>query len=108
MSGRASALKYAVKRFKNLKHALKELEPFIRNGKHLQYGRPFKRFGGMRSRDPHEPSGGSAGARIPFRDAIDVLAVLHEMPANHPNRSKVRRGQAKDFDSWRVNDFSDG
>lgn len=30
---------------------LKELEPFIRNGEHLQTGKPFKRFGGMRSRE---------------------------------------------------------
>jgi hypothetical protein len=27
---------------------LEELEPFIRNGGHLQTGKPFKRFGGMR------------------------------------------------------------
>ena len=44
-------MKYPVRRFKSLKVALKELEPFIRNGKHLQSGRPFKRFGGMRSRE---------------------------------------------------------
>ena len=31
--------------------ALKELEPFIRNGEHLQTGRPFKQFGGLRSRE---------------------------------------------------------
>jgi hypothetical protein len=31
--------------------ALKELEPFIRNGEHLQTGKPFKKFGGMRSRE---------------------------------------------------------
>ncbi len=44
-------MKYPVRRFKNLKIALKELEPFIRNGKHLQSGRPFKRFGKMLSRE---------------------------------------------------------
>jgi hypothetical protein len=31
--------------------ALKELEPFIRNGEHLQTGKPFEQFGGMRSRE---------------------------------------------------------
>lgn len=31
--------------------ALKELEPFIRDGEHLRIGRPFKRFGGLRSRE---------------------------------------------------------
>ena len=31
--------------------ALKELQPFIRNGEHLQTGKPFKQFGGMRSRE---------------------------------------------------------
>jgi hypothetical protein len=44
-------MKYRVTRFKNLKVGLKELEPFIRNGEHLQTGKPFKRFGGMRSRE---------------------------------------------------------
>jgi hypothetical protein len=45
------AMKYPIVGFKSLKEALKELEPFIRNGKHLQTGKPFKKFGGMRSRE---------------------------------------------------------
>ena len=44
-------MKYDVTRFKSLKSCLKELEPFILNGKHLQTGKPFKRFGGLRSRE---------------------------------------------------------
>ncbi len=44
-------MKYPVTRFKSLAVALKEMEPFIRNGQHLQTGKPFKRFGGMRSRE---------------------------------------------------------
>jgi hypothetical protein len=44
-------MKYPVTRFKSLKVALKELEPFIRNGQHLQSGKPFERFGGMLSRE---------------------------------------------------------
>jgi hypothetical protein len=45
------AMKHPTTRFKSLKVALKELEPFIRNGEHLQTGKPFKRFGGLRSRE---------------------------------------------------------
>jgi hypothetical protein len=44
-------MKYPITRFKSLKLALKELEPFIRNGRHLQTGKPFKRFGELRSRE---------------------------------------------------------
>jgi hypothetical protein len=44
-------MKYQVARFKSLAVALKEIEPFIRNGEHLQTGKPFGRFGGMRSRE---------------------------------------------------------
>jgi hypothetical protein len=44
-------MKYRVTRFKSLAVTLKELEPFIRSGKHLETGKPFKKFGGMRSRE---------------------------------------------------------
>jgi hypothetical protein len=44
-------MKYPVARFKSLAVALKEIEPFIRNGEHLQTGKPFDRFCGMRSRE---------------------------------------------------------
>lgn len=44
-------MKYLVTRFKSLAVALKELEPFIRNGEHLQIGKPFGKFGAMRSRE---------------------------------------------------------
>jgi hypothetical protein len=47
----SSAMKYASRHFKNLTLALKELEPFVRNGEHLQTGKPFKNFGDMRSRE---------------------------------------------------------
>lgn len=43
-------MKHQVTRFKSLKIALKNLEPFIRNGEHLQTGKPFKRFE-LRSRE---------------------------------------------------------
>jgi hypothetical protein len=46
-----SNVKHKIRRFKNLKLALKELEPFIRDGKHLQTGKPLKRFGGLRPRE---------------------------------------------------------
>lgn len=44
-------MKYPVKQFKSMEIALKELEPFIRDGQHLQSGRPFELMGGMRSRE---------------------------------------------------------
>ena len=44
------AMKYPVTRFKSLEIALKELEPFVRDGMHLQTGKPFKPLDGMRSR----------------------------------------------------------
>jgi hypothetical protein len=44
-------LKLKVRRFKNLSLAIKELKPFIVNGEHLQTGKPFGRFGGLRSRE---------------------------------------------------------
>ncbi|MGB7127377.1 MAG: hypothetical protein WBD42_11200 [Methylovirgula sp.] len=44
-------MKYQVRKFRSLKMCLKELEPFIRNGEHLQTGKPFKQFGGLRSRE---------------------------------------------------------
>jgi hypothetical protein len=49
--GAPRPMKYPVRRFKSLAVALKELEPFIRNGAHLHTGKPFERFGGMRSRE---------------------------------------------------------
>jgi hypothetical protein len=44
-------MKYRITRFKSLKVCLKEIEPFVRNGWHLQSGKPFKRFDDMRSRE---------------------------------------------------------
>jgi hypothetical protein len=44
-------MKYPVTRFKGLGVALKEIEPFIRNGRHLEVGKPFEEFGRMRSRE---------------------------------------------------------
>ncbi|MEW6597854.1 MAG: hypothetical protein AB1429_10195 [Pseudomonadota bacterium] len=44
-------MKHPVRRFRSLELALKELEPFIRDGRHLQAGKPFARFGDLRSRE---------------------------------------------------------
>jgi hypothetical protein len=44
-------MKHPGTQFKSLAVALKELEPFVRQGEHLQTGRPFDKFGGMRSRE---------------------------------------------------------
>jgi hypothetical protein len=44
-------MKFTTTRFKSLAVALKEIEPFVRDGKHLHNGKPFEKFGGMRSRE---------------------------------------------------------
>jgi len=44
-------MKHKVSRFKSLAVALKELQPFILNGRHLQIGKGFKRMNDMRSRE---------------------------------------------------------
>jgi hypothetical protein len=44
-------MKHKVTRFKSMEIGLKELEPFVRNGMHLQSGKPFEQMGGMRSRE---------------------------------------------------------
>lgn len=42
---------HSVRRFKSMAVALRELEPFVRNGQHLMTGRPFEAMGGLRSRE---------------------------------------------------------
>ncbi|MGF6312581.1 hypothetical protein ABIB82_006474 [Bradyrhizobium sp. i1.8.4] len=44
-------MKYPITRFKSMEIALKEMEPFVKNGTHLQTGKPFKQLSGMRSRE---------------------------------------------------------
>jgi hypothetical protein len=44
-------MKLKVTKFKSPEVALKELEPFIRDGRHLYTGKPFGRFGELRSRE---------------------------------------------------------
>lgn len=44
-------MKHQVKHFKSMEIGLKELEPFVRDGMHLQSGKPFEQMGGMRSRE---------------------------------------------------------
>lgn len=44
-------MKAQVRRFKSLAIGLKELERFVRDGRHLYTGRPFKGLDGMRSRE---------------------------------------------------------
>jgi len=46
-----TTMKYDAKRFKSAAIALKEIEPFIRNGMHLQVGKPFANLNDMRSRE---------------------------------------------------------
>lgn len=44
-------MKYPVTRFKSLKVALKEIEPMVRDPRHLQTGKPLEKFGDMRPRE---------------------------------------------------------
>jgi hypothetical protein len=44
-------MKHNIRRLKSLEVALKELEPYVRDGSHLQTGKPFRNFGGLRSRE---------------------------------------------------------
>jgi hypothetical protein len=44
-------MKYSVTRFENLKVALKEIEPMVRDPRHLQTGKPLVKFGDMRPRE---------------------------------------------------------
>ena len=44
-------MKYPVTRFKNLEVALKEIEPMVRDPRHLQTGKPLEKFGDMRPRE---------------------------------------------------------
>lgn len=44
-------MKYPVNRFKSLPVALKEIESLVRDPRHLQTGKPFAKFGGMRPRE---------------------------------------------------------
>jgi len=44
-------MQYNAKRFKNAALALKEIEPFVRDGKHLQVGKQFANLNYMRSRE---------------------------------------------------------
>jgi hypothetical protein len=44
-------MKYPARRFKDLKVALKEIEPMVRDPRHLQIGKSLKKFGDMRPRE---------------------------------------------------------
>ena len=44
-------MRYQTKRFKSMAIALRELEPFIKSGAHLETGKAFKNFGDLRPRE---------------------------------------------------------
>jgi hypothetical protein len=48
---RPGTMSYKTTRFKSMAVALRELEPFIKSGAHLETGKPFKQFGNARSRE---------------------------------------------------------
>lgn len=45
------SMQYPVTRFLDLTTALRELAPYIRHGRHLEIGKPFRTLGDMRSRE---------------------------------------------------------
>lgn len=45
------SMSYRTTRFRSMAVALRELEPFIKSGAHLETGKPFKQFGNARSRE---------------------------------------------------------
>jgi hypothetical protein len=101
-------MKHPVKKFISLEACLKELEPYVRSGKHLETGRPFKRFGGMRSREvlanwllcvvlnePHPKE------RFTFTsDPVDGDGIVYDLddksayPTEHVLVPSGRRGQS--------------
>ena len=44
-------MRYRVTQFKSLEEALKEIAPYVRDGKQLQSGKPVEKFGGMLPRE---------------------------------------------------------
>lgn len=105
-------MKYPVKRFKSLSVALKELEPFIRNGEHLQTGKPFKKFGGMRSREIlanwllcAAVNSATVGELTFSSDPVGGDGIICDMstgetwPTEHVMVPRLRRGQTDDAET---------
>jgi len=106
-------MKQQVKRFKNLTSCLKELEPFIINGQHLQTGRPFKNFGGLLSREilgnwllcavanhAHQTEKFTFSTDPQGGDGIIVdTASEHIWPTEHVLVPKVRRDKTQNTES---------
>jgi hypothetical protein len=105
-------MKYPVKRFKDMRVALQELEPFVRNGAHLQTGKPFENFGGMRSREVLAnwllctAVNAACDCELAFSsDPIDGDGIIFDMktnevwPTEHVMVPRLRPGQIADADS---------
>jgi len=104
-------MKYPVTHFKSLDVALMELEPFVRNGKHLESGKPFNRFGGMRSREVLAnwllcaAINAASGSQLTFCGSSDPIAgdgVIYDTgsgetwPTEHVMVPRLRAGQTGD------------
>jgi hypothetical protein len=107
-------VKYQITRFKSLEAALKELEPFIRNGEHLQTGKRFERFGGLRSRELFANwllcavvnYDGRAADRLTFTsDPLDSDGIIYDSekdasyPTEHVLVPAARPGTAVDVEA---------
>jgi hypothetical protein len=64
-------MKYPVRRFKSLELALKEMEPYVRDGAHLQTGKPFKQLGV--TRDFIAPIGGVFNVVVALVEGGDAV-----------------------------------
>jgi mono/diheme cytochrome c family protein len=70
-------MKYPARRFKSLALALKEIEPHVRDGKHLQTGKPFGNFADMRSREDRIERGR-------YLAVLSDCAACHTLPGGAP------------------------
>ncbi len=106
-------MKHRVTRFKTLKVALKELQPYIRNGEHLRTGKPFKTFKGMRSREALAnwlvcvvKNSEEGNERYTFTsDPMDGDGIVHDSkskntwPTEHVMVPPFREGETHDIDA---------
>jgi hypothetical protein len=115
-------MSYRTTRFKSMAVALRELEPFIKSGAHLETGKPFKQFCDLRSRElvanwmicAAANAEDGAGERVEFHsdpvgsDGIIVDAKTGETwPTEHVLVPMPRTPSAPDIEASIVKAVSD-
>jgi len=105
------SMKHRVTKFKSPEACLKDLEPFIKDGEHLQTGKPFKRFGGLRSREllanwlicAAVNSGRSTASLIFTSDPVDGDGIIYDtdekadFPTEHVLVPRAKPGEQRDI-----------